>query len=306
MSIFISIASYRDPILVKTIESAISNADNPNELYFGVVLQDLKREAPDLSKYKNMSVIEMHPRDAMGAGFARDKAISLLGNQKYFLQIDSHTMFEKGWDSLAISELDKAKKIAGHDKVLLSCYPPPFHVEQNKAISFVKNDKKQVPYPTRQKPIVNKRGEWTAERIEFADKDRSNPELSSTVLGGFMFADTELVREVPYDPEISFFGEEICFAMRAWTRGWDIYSPSKTIVYHFYFRGEYKKIWKDVNIRKISWAEVEAVSKDKQKRVLCGIEQGIYGAGSVRSLEEFEIFTGIDFKKYYKIDKTGI
>lgn len=245
----------------------------------------------------------MHPRDAMGAGFARDKAISLLQDEEYFLQIDSHTIFAEGWDDIAISELAKAKKLANNDKVLLSYFPPPFYVEQNKTISIVKNDKKQLPYPTRQKPIINKQGEWTAERIEFADKDRSNPELSSTVLGGFIFADTKLVREVPYDPDISFFGEEICFAMRAWTRGWDIYSPSKIVVYHFYFRGDYKKVWKDANIRKVSWLEVERISKDKQKRVLCGIEDGVYGAGNTRSLKDFEEFVCIDFNKHYGLTK---
>lgn len=303
MSIFISIASYRDPILIKTIESAISNANRPDDLHFGLVIQDIKREIPDLSKYKNISSIIMHPRDAMGAGFARDKAISLLQDQKYFLQIDSHTIFEKGWDDLAIQELTLAKEISNNNKVLLSYFPPPFYVEQNKSVSIVKNDKKQLPYPTRQKPILNNKGEWTAERLEFLDKDRSRPELSSTVLGGFIFAESSLVKDVPYDPEISFFGEEICFAMRAWTRGWDIYSPSKIIAYHFYFRGDYKKIWKDVNIRKISWSDIEKVSKDKQQRVLCGIESGVYGAGEIRSLDEFQDFIGIDFKKHYKVDK---
>ncbi len=301
MSIFISIASYRDPVLVQTIESAISNAKNPNELYFGVVVQDLKRDAPDLSKYNNMYVIQMHPKEAMGAGFARDKAISLLDNQDYFLQIDSHTLFEKDWDELAINELKKAKEISNNNKVLLSYFPPPFHIESGKHVSIVKSDKKQLPYPTTQKPILNKRQEWTAERSEFKDKDRKLPEMSTTVLGGFIFADAELVKEVPYDPQISFFGEEICFAMRAWTRGWDIYSPSKTIVYHFYFRGEYKKIWKDKNIRKISWSEVEEISKEKQKKVLCGIEKGVYGAGSTRSLEDFEKLVGISFKKHYRL-----
>lgn len=299
MSIFISIASYRDPALVQTIESAISNANNPDNLHFGVVIQDIQKDTPDLSKYKNIKLITMHPRDARGAGFARDKAVSLLEDQQYFLQIDSHTIFEKGWDDIAINELAKAKNIAKNNKVLLSYFPPPFYIEQNKAISIIKNDKKQLPYPTRQKPILNKKGEWTAERIEFADKQRNSPEESSTVLGGFIFADADLVKQVPYDPDISFFGEEICFAMRAWTRGWDIYSPSKTIVYHFYFRNNYKKIWKDINVRKISWSEIEDISKEKQKRVLCGIEQGIYGYGKDRSLEEFELFTGLNFKKHY-------
>jgi hypothetical protein len=89
--------------------------------------------------------------------------------------------------------------------------------------------------------------------------------------------------------------------MRAWTRGWDIYSPSKIIVRHFYGRANYKKIWKDKNIRKVSWDELEKISMLKQARVLCGIESGPYGVGSIRSLKDFENFVGIDFKQHYNL-----
>ena len=301
--IFISIASYRDPALLTTINSAIDNSYDPERLFFGLVIQDFDRNIPDLKKYKNISMITMHPKYAMGAGFARHKALSLYNNEKYFLQIDSHTVFEKGWDELAIKELKKAQEISNNNKIVLSYFPPPFYLESNKKISIIKNNKDRPPYPTKQKPKLNKKGEWTAERIEFEDKQRKLPEMSKTVLGGFIFSESDLIEEVPYDPDISFFGEELCFAMRLWTRGWDIYSPSNNIVHHFYTRSEYSKIWKDKNIRKISWKEVENKSKEKQKRVLCGIEKGIYGAGKIRSLKKFEGFVDINFKDHYGLTK---
>jgi hypothetical protein len=298
--IFISIASYRDPLVLTTINSAIENADNPDNISFGLVIQDLDRDIPNFEKYKNISIIKMHPRDAMGAGFARSKAMSLLKDEDFFLQIDSHTVFEKSWDTNAIKELKYAQELSSNKKVILSYFPPPFHIESGNKIFIIKNNKMQPPYPTRQRPKLNKRKEWTAERFDFEDKNK--PELSTTVLAGFIFAESNLIKEVPYDPEISFFGEEICFAIRAWTRGWDIYSPSKIILYHFYTRGGYSKIWKDRNIRKISWKEVEEISKQKQKMVLCGIQKGIYGAGNIRSLKEYEELIGINFKTHYGFD----
>lgn len=299
MSIFISIASYRDPELIRTIKSAIDNAACPEELYFSVVLQEFEKFEPDLSWVPRMSLLKMHPRDARGAGFARAQAMKAFDNQDYYLQIDSHTMFEKHWDIKAIDQLKKAQDIAKNNKIILSYFPPPFYVEQNKTISIVKNSKTQPPYPTKQKPKLTKRNEWTAERIEFSDKKMSMPEQSTTVLAGFLFTIGRIVEEVPYDPEISFFGEELCFAVRAWTRGWDIYSPSVIIAYHFYTREGYSKIWKDRNIRKVSWKELEDISKAKQKRILCGVEEGIFGVGSYRHLKAYEKMTGIDFKKMY-------
>ena len=303
MRIFISIASYRDPELQWTIKSAIENANNPDNLYFGVVHQGVDSELFDINAIKNMSLIKMHPKEAKGAGFARAKAMELYSGQEYFLQIDSHTRFVPGWDAICIDQLNRAKNISGHSRVLLSYFPAPYEPERNGGMFLVKNNPKIKSYPTRQKILLNKRKQWTAERFEFDSKLKENPELSETVLGGFMFSDGSIVNEVPYDPEISFFGEEICFAMRSWTRGWDIYSPSKNIVYHFYSRGGYSKIWKDRNLRGISWKELEEISYNKQKRILCGEEEGVFGAGNVRTLAEYEIFTNTNFKDFYSLTK---
>jgi hypothetical protein len=303
MRIFISIASYRDPELQWTIKSAIENANSPDNLYFGVVHQGLDSEIFNYEEIKNISIIKMHPKEARGAGYARSKAMELYDGQEYFLQVDSHTRFVPGWDLLCIDQLSRAKNISGHSRVMLSYFPAPFEPEKNGGMFLIKNNPKIKAYPTRQKVSLNKRKQWTAERFEFENKLKENPELSETVLGGFMFSDGSIVNEVPYDPEISFFGEEICFAMRSWTRGWDIYSPSKNIVYHFYSRGGYSKIWKDRNLRGLSWKELEDISYEKQKRILCGEESGVFGAGSIRTLEEYEMFTKTNFKDFYSLTK---
>jgi hypothetical protein len=301
--IFISIASYRDPELQWTIKSAIANANNPDNLYFGVVHQGVDSELFDIQEIKNISITKMHPKEARGAGYARSKAMELYAGEEYFLQVDSHTRFAPGWDLICIDQLNRAKNISGHSRVLLSYFPAPFEPERNGGMYLITNSPKVKPYPTRQKISLNKRKQWTAERFEFDSKVKENPELSETVLGGFIFSDASIIEEVPYDPEISFFGEEICFAMRSWTRGWDIYSPSKNIVYHFYSRGGYSKIWKDRNLRGISWKELEEISYKKQKRVLCGEETGVFGAGDVRTLEEYEMFTNTNFKDFYSLTK---
>jgi hypothetical protein len=303
MRIFISIASYRDPELQWTIKSAIANANNPDNLYFGVVHQGVDSELFDIQEIKNISINKMHPKEARGAGYARAKAMELYSGQEYFLQVDSHTRFAPGWDLICIDQLNRAKNISGHSRVLLSYFPAPFEPERNGGMYLITNSPKVKPYPTRQKISLNKRKQWTAERFEFDSKVKEDPELSETVLGGFMFSDASIIEEVPYDPEISFFGEEICFAMRSWTRGWDIYSPSKNIVYHFYSRGGYSKIWKDRNLRGISWKELEEISYNKQKRILCGEEEGVFGAGNVRTLAEYEIFTNTNFKDFYSLTK---
>ena len=302
MKIFVSVASYRDPQLIPTLLDAQDKMSGEHEVKFGIVCQEFDRHLPNFSKIQNYSLITMHPKFARGAGFARAEALKLYDGENYYLQIDSHTRFVKNWDKLCISQLSDAKRVTMNNKTMLSYFPAPF-IPEKKGDYFPKSSESHPTMPTRQFPVHKKNKYWGAERIFFANDHRPHPEVSKTVLAGFIFASADLIKEIPYDPEISFFGEEICFAVRAWTRGWDICSPSENIVYHFYGREDHKKIWKDINLRKISWKELEEISAEKQRKVLCGIEQGIFGAGTVRSLSDYEKFVGINFKQIYGENK---
>ena len=77
MKIFIQIASYRDPELIKTIESAIDNAKKPENLVFGIARQfhpDDKFD--DLSKYQNdkrFRVVDIPYNESKGACWARNQ-----------------------------------------------------------------------------------------------------------------------------------------------------------------------------------------------------------------------------------------
>lgn len=307
MSIYISVASYRDPELMRTLTSAINNADNPKDLHFGIFIQDLDRLIPNFDSIiatgPRFSIEKIHPKLAQGAGYARAKLMEMYDGEDYFLQIDSHTQFTKGWDTSCIKQLKRAQELSGNNKIILSAFPQGFIIESGKIL--ILNSPEYLCTPKKHVLKLNKKQYWTAERNDF--KGTVDPEISTTVLAGFIFTTGNIVKEVPYDPEISFFGEELCFAARAWTKGWDIYSPNQIILYHFYTRPNYDKIWKDRNLRQLSWKELEEISKDKQKRVLCGIESGIYGVvGNIRSISDFEKMVGVDFKQYYGLTKADL
>lgn len=300
--IFISIASYRDPDLIDTINSAINNAQKPERIHFGIVYQGTEKEKPNLSNLKNVSMISMHPRDARGAGFARNKAMTLYKGEKYFLQIDSHTQFVQEWDKKCIEQLDLAQKIT-KNKVILSSFALPYNRNNiGGQINIQKQNKENIKtYPSKQKVIWKKGSYWASERVEFDNPKNEVPEESNVVLGGFIFTYGSIVKDVPYDPDISFFGEEICFSARAWTNGYDIYSPKIPIVYHFYKRDGYNKVWNDTSVREITWREIENISQAKQKMVLCGLESGIYSLGNNRPISEYENMIGFSFKEHYNL-----
>jgi hypothetical protein len=63
------------------------------------------------------------------------------------------------------------------------------------------------------------------------------PKLNNAVWGaGLSFSKCHAERKVPYDPHTPhiFDGEEFSRAMRYWTSGYDIYTPSRVYVVHDY------------------------------------------------------------------------
>ena len=97
-------------------------------------------------------------------------------------------------------------------------------------------------------------------------------------------------------------GEELCFALRAYTRGWEIYAPNEMLCWHYYVRKNHPKVWthRDDASRKIKWKEVERQSYDLQRSILLGEEQGIYGVGDKKRFAQYQKMIGINFKDFYK------
>jgi len=118
-----------------------------------------------------------------------------------------------------------------------------------------------------------------------------------------------MIREVPYDPHIYFFGEEITMAARLWTHGYDIYHPPRAVVYHYWDegrRGRRTHFNDHRNPHKssaVSYAELNATSFARVRHllgtgtstnpaVLAELER--YGLGTARSLKEYQDFCGVD------------
>lgn len=299
MKIFVSVASYRDAELPKTINSLISNADNPENLRIVVLSQDQKKRHPDFSKYKNVELIEMDFREARGAGFARKILMEHYNGEDYFFQIDSHERFAKHWDTKILKIMKQAQEDAGTDKIILSQYPAPYTIHTGNRDYYIKNDKDFWDRVSWTSVVNTWYGAWAGHRQEIEDKTKPHP--SYTVLAGYLFAHGSFVKEIPYDERISFMGEELCIAIRAYTRGWKIYAPQEMLVWHFYTRKDRPKVWSQIDdsMREHKWVDLEMQSKKIQEHILRGKEEGIYGIGDKNKYLEYQKMIGIDFNKFY-------
>jgi hypothetical protein len=127
--IFVSIASYRDPLLQQTINSLLKTCDN--RLLLRVVICEQNSTVDDFSLKDfptEVEVIRMPHADARGPCWARYLIQQEYQGEEFYLQIDSHTKFlNKGWDTSLKKMLENLP-----EKACLSNYVASFNHKTGK------------------------------------------------------------------------------------------------------------------------------------------------------------------------------
>jgi hypothetical protein len=305
MRIFIQIASYRDPELVKTIKSILENAKNPKNIRFGICRQYHPEDGFDsLEEYKDdkrFRVIDVLYSESKGVCWARNLTQTLYEGEEYTMQIDSHMRFEKNWDSEFIKMIKQLQK-DGFEKPLLTGYVSSFNPENDPA--------ERVKEPWRMvfdRFIPEGAVFFLPETIPGWEKLKK-PIPARFYSAHFCFTLGQFSEEVQHDPEFYFHGEEISIAVRAYTWGYDLFHPHKTLVWHEYTRNGRTKQWDDDP----DWGNKNVRSHQKNRKLfgMDGEQQsdmGKYGFGPNRTLRDYEIYAGIRFDnrsvQQYTIDK---
>jgi hypothetical protein len=191
----------------------------------------------------------------------------------------------------------ESQKLSNNKKVILSQFPAPYTIHSDGKDYYEKGDPDFWDDVSWTSVVNTWTGVWAGNREVMEDKTK--PMKSHTVLAGLLFTIGDFVKEIPYDERICFMGEELCIAMRAYTRGWDIYAPNEMVCWHFYKRENRPKVWND-NTYGRSWTDIEMKSQKVQRDVILGIEQGIYGIGDYDKYVEYQKMIGINFADFYK------
>jgi len=127
---------------------------------------------------------------------------------------------------------------------------------------------------------------------------------------GFSFAKCHLEETVPYDfflPQI-FQGDEFPRYARMWTRGYDVYTPTKNIVFHDSSKPNEK--WPDSGIQRV-WAQqrlrllLQSPIRSDNVSVKDYANLNLYGLGKRRTLKQLKNFVGFDYFRRAKIGETS-
>jgi hypothetical protein len=297
--IFVQIASYRDPQMIPTIEDMLAKASHPENLVFGLCWQ--YDETEDITKYDNdprFRVSKHHYSESQGLGWARHITNTLYNGEKYTLQIDSHHRFVQGWDDICLEDYKQAKKHS--KKPVITTYCTPFNP----------NDNESTWNPV---PCLMSQYEFSGDKLLMSMpyyiqdyKERKHIIKARTISGHFYFTSGNFIKEVPYDPDIYFGGytEETTLSVRAFTNGYDFFSPYRMVMWHEYTRNYRPKHWddhgKESQTKKTS-GERDVFARNKTRQLFEQENHGInmveYGLGTKRSLHDYEVYGGFDFKK---------
>jgi len=133
------------------------------------------------------------------------------------------------------------------------------------------------------------------------EKPPVKPVPGAFVSGNFLFGPSKIITEVPYDPFLYFYGEEISMSARLWTHGWDLFAPNEVVIYHQYIRkgeprhwGHHTEWWMRDKLAHARVRHLLGTELSSDPEVTVELEK--YGLGSKRSVAEYERFCGVNFK----------
>jgi glycosyltransferase involved in cell wall biosynthesis len=294
--IYIQIASYRDPELLPTIVDCIENAKYPKRLVFGIAWQHNPDDKWDtLHKFKDdprFKIIDIHYKEAKGVCHARNLLNRQWSGEKYTLQLDSHHRFTKNWDVEAINMIKSLVK-EGYKKPLLTAYIPSYDPANDPA------SRHQEPWELTFDRFIPEGAVFMLPQTMRGWQQRILPMRGRYLSAHFIFTLGKFCKEVPYDPNYYFHGEEISLAVRAYTHGYDIFYPHKVIAWHEYTRKGRTKQWDDDP----QWGERNRIAHLRNRKLFGmdgetqDIDFGEYGFGTVRTLEDYERYAGISFSR---------
>ena len=286
-SIFVSIANYRDPETVATLQSLVGQCSPDIRLRIAVLTQGGEADFAQIDAWAKSSSVDLrHIRiDAArseGACWARARIQEEYDGEDYYLQLDSHIELATAWDRRLAADFKSARAVAA--KPIITAYLASYGFEAGKRRVYVHAPTDFVVHLNNGVPCA---------RPVFRPS-QFLPQPTHFFSAHFAFAEGSLVSDVPYDPELFFVGEEISLAIRAVSAGYRMFLPSGYCGAHLYERieksGQSRRlIWDEVEDakRSLKWWQRDLMSKNKVTAICRGEWFGLFGIADHHLYRDF-------------------
>lgn len=289
MKIFVSIVSYRDPLLAKTIENVLAQASSRHQITVGVFEQTAIEEslvsvAPNLAEDPRVRYKRIDPIYSEGVGWARAINAMQIDDEDFIYQIDSHMMFDKDWDRYLINDWRKAKAKAGTDKIIItgSCFT--YELDQDGEPKLHTN---HYPMTCKVGYFYYQENNLLGAHGDLIDRT-DDVEPAIHICAGNFFTHVDWVKNVGVDHKIFFDGEEQLMVLSSLANGYKLYHPRELHSYHFIGSGDYvTKQWHKPLISMEKYGEFVRKSIERFNDYLEHIDEDV--------LEAYREYSGVDY-----------
>ena len=298
--IFIHLPAYREPELIPTIKSALENAKYPKRLVFGICRQFNPEDGFDnVDEYRNdprFKIMDIPHEQAKGLPYARYQINTMLEDEEYICQLDSHHRFAQDWDVTLIEMHDQLKD-KGVKKPILAAYLPYYNPFNDPA------ERTMEPWQQTFACFYPHGTIFIRPSLLHGWKNMTEPAPSRFLSGHFCFADNHWAKTILHDQDIFFSGEELNLTVRSYTHGYDMFHPHKLVIWHATMREERSGmlVWDDQSKRGDDWWTQQNIARAKIRQLLRTEDNGFdltgYDLGTERTLHDYEKYAGVDFKK---------
>lgn len=301
-TIFVAIASYKDPLLAHTVLHALEQAQDKARIRIGVVDQcepSKQWGRMDAAVARQVHYLWLDALHTRGTCFARALTQTLYHGETIYLQIDAHMHFPPAWDVWVEEVLFDRMAVTPH--CVVSSYPPSMVPDGTGWRIDRHPPQTVVTHRVKETAAFDGRGIYL-DFEAWIHHHRTAPIRGHHVAGGMLIAPGAFVEKFPYDPQLYYLGEEQMLALRLYTHGWEIWHPVDNPIGHRYNDHQNPEIrpvhWSDdpEGQRPISHLAWETRSYTRQRKLVAlpGFG-GVYGLGTTRSVAQFAEETGIDY-----------
>jgi len=266
--IFVFVPTMKDSEYIFTIQRMMENASRPENINVGTTIfwkpKDVEgNNVPFFYKIEeylknntNVRYDIMSFSEAPGVGGGRTESIKHYNGEKYCLSIDSHTVFEKGWDEKLIELYHESEKDFGKRRLLTTYLPhyaksgQPFSDEGEFVVKDGCTLSKDNKWPyftfewTTHPPLTKDykfplpSDKTLADNDPFFDKMIDNKFLpAKKINANFNFTEADpWIKDfaICLSPQIDFWGEEFFQSIVSYSRGYQFVFIKEKIMWHLY------------------------------------------------------------------------
>lgn len=294
MSIYVAIPTLEDSEITNTLRDILTNTTNLNEVHIGVSFTTSKdfyeKVISNFKDYNCFSFRHQDPQNNIGVGIGRLNSYSMYNDEDYFLQIDSHTKFESGWDTTLIELLQKSLIESNNPKTILTGYLGRYSLDSAGNRTLVKGH--TFPrYPFFQTGLLMGTSipSWKDTDLDDVPDSILKTRLfypATKFNANFSFGNKDFAQFTGLELSSIFFEEEILQTMNLLDAGFSLVFPNQPIpLTHLYS--------KDLKAPRPTVDSIAAPNTDLISKISANYSSYISDPNNKRKIDIFQKYTGV-------------